>query len=149
MTVSPTTTQQQVDELNTGWEALGRTFDAYYDILPTKVQSTVKAALSNWQDFYYGQNFGADTYATADVNRWSSILTVATQTLKAAIPAGAKPPAPVAGAPAKRAKSDGTVFQIFGRAPSAEPTKLPAWWWWAFGAVPALAILYLTRKTGL
>lgn len=132
--------------LNAKWSALTDQLDAYYNQIPATVAKAVNAAVSRWQDFYYGTS---DWQASA-VENWAAVYEKAKQTLSAAIPTGAVKEAATKATSNRTAtaqplyvtaagSSSGSMIPDFG---------LPPWWWWALSSVPALAILYITRKRG-
>lgn len=107
------------EQLNIVWDEVTSKLDAYYNSLPIAVRNTVNKAISDWQDFYFGQS---GIWAEPDVERWREILAKTQETLAAAIKPGAKAePLPVATKQAQKTVADAT-FYVRGQ---VEPAKIP------------------------
>lgn len=107
------------DALNKLWAELADAYDKYYDsVEPVSVRDVIQKALSDWQDFYYGQ---MGIWPADGVVLWRGIYQKAVDTLAAAIPAGAKPQVPAnATTQVSKTPSD-EVFYVTGR---VEPTVI-------------------------
>lgn len=150
-------TNLDADGLNRLWVELADAYDLYYDsIEPISVRDTIQKALSDWQDFYYGQ---MGIWPADGVVLWRGIYQKAVDTLAAAIPAGAvaKKPADATTQVSKTPSDE--VFYVTGR---VEPTvvrdvviptfessfSLASPWWLTIAVVglPVSAYLFGRKK---
>jgi hypothetical protein len=145
------------EQLNIVWDEVTSKLDAYYNSLPVDVRNAINKAISDWQNFYFGQS---GIWPEAEVERWRGILAKTQETLAAAIKPGAKTePLPVAAKQAPKTVADAT-FYVQGQ---VEPAKIPEvvfpqfadmitlqtprWLFPALIGVPALFILYKVSKS--
>lgn len=100
------------EALNTKWDELVQKFDAYYDSLDKKVQSTLNAAIASWQDYFYGG--GGET----NIAHWRDVYTQAASTLAAAIPSGAKATTQTKATTQASKTAADTTFYVTGKVPA-------------------------------
>lgn len=139
------------DGLNAMWNSLVPAFDAYYDSMPKEAQQTISKAISDWQDFYYG-NMGQ--WDATGIVLWRHVYSKTAELLGASVPWGSEAKAlPVATTQAK-ASSAGkdTVFYVTGKPPAIiRDIQVPSfpsavnltspWWYLAvLAAIPAAYI---------
>lgn len=145
------------EEMNTAWDIVTTKLDAYWNGIPVDIRNTINKAISDWQDFYFGES---GIWSAEGMAKWSGILAKTQETLAASIKPEAKPePVPVATTQAPKTDSD-PIFYIQGQVESPPipdvvfpsftdllELRTPNWLIPLLIGIPGLFILYQATKS--